>query len=108
MRKLLAYLWLCFPYLLFAVQPSFVNYTTADGLPSNTVFCSLQDSKGYLWFGTDKGVARFDGDKFSVFTTSDGMADNLVYDIFEDSKKRIWFSCNNGNACYYYDNKFRN
>lgn len=108
MRKLLAYLWLCFPYLLFADQPSYVNYTIADGLPSNTVFCSLQDSKGYLWFGTDKGVARFDGVKFSVFTTSDGMADNIVYDIFEDSKKRIWFSCNNGNACYYYDNKFWN
>ncbi|MBK7958346.1 MAG: histidine kinase [Bacteroidetes bacterium] len=93
---------------MFANQPSYVNYTTADGLPSNTVFCSMQDSKGYMWFGTDKGVARFDGIKFTVFTTSDGLADNIAYDIYEDSKKRIWFSCNNGNACYYFNNKFWN
>jgi sensor histidine kinase YesM len=108
MLKLLTFLWILMPCFLFSEQPSYINYTTADGLPSNTVFCSMQDSKGYIWFGTDKGVAKFDGVKFTVFTTSDGMADNIVFDIYEDSKHRIWFSCNNGNVCYYSNNKFSN
>jgi ligand-binding sensor domain-containing protein len=40
---------------------SWRNYSTNDGLPSPEVYTVIQDSKGYLWFGTDNGVSRFDG-----------------------------------------------
>lgn len=43
------------------------NYTTRDGLGSNVVNCGLQDHQGYLWFGTNHGLTRFDGHRFANF-----------------------------------------
>ena len=37
------------------------NYTAKDGLPMNTVKKVFQDSRGYIWVGTQEGLARFDG-----------------------------------------------
>ncbi|MBU2471942.1 MAG: hypothetical protein KKF20_06000, partial [Bacteroidetes bacterium] len=47
--------------ILFAQKLHIKNYTTDDGLPTAQVWCSLQDSKGYMWFGTSGGLVRFDG-----------------------------------------------
>lgn len=38
-----------------------------DGLSENTVYCILQDSKGFIWFGTKDGLNRYDGDSFHTF-----------------------------------------
>jgi len=70
---------------------SHINFTTKDGLPSNEVYCVFQDSKGFIWVGTDRGVARFDGYEFVVFTAEDGLTDNVVFRIAEDSSGNIWF-----------------
>jgi hypothetical protein len=43
------------------------NWTTDQGLPQNTVQCLLQTHDGYLWLGTQSGLARFDGLHFTVF-----------------------------------------
>jgi hypothetical protein len=40
------------------------SYSTSEGLPNNIVYCAAQDRLGYLWFGTDNGLVRFDGRKF--------------------------------------------
>ncbi|HUN17848.1 MAG TPA: two-component regulator propeller domain-containing protein [Saprospiraceae bacterium] len=80
---------LCICFNVYAQQPAYLNYSVKDGLPSNTVYCSFQDSKGYIWLGTDRGVVRYDGYQFTVYTTTDGLADNMVFDIYEDSKNRI-------------------
>ncbi|MFT5970079.1 MAG: ligand-binding sensor domain-containing protein, partial [Flavobacteriales bacterium] len=39
----------------------FVNFSVEDGLPSNEVYEVIQDSKGFMWFATDRGVARYNG-----------------------------------------------
>lgn len=91
---------------LSAQQLSSINYTDLNELPSNNVYYSMQDSKGYMWFATDKGVVKFDGKTFNVFTVSDGLADNECFDIFEDSKGRIWFSSYNGEMCFFDDGIF--
>ena len=43
------------------------NFTTRDGLASNVVNCGLQDRQGYLWFGTNHCLTRFDGHRFANF-----------------------------------------
>lgn len=43
------------------------HFTTADGLPSNVVNTMIQDSRGYLWLGTNVGLTRFDGYRFVNF-----------------------------------------
>lgn len=45
----------------------FKHYKAESGLSHNTVLCSLQDSKGFLWFGTKDGLNRFDGYTFKHY-----------------------------------------
>ena len=44
----------------------FDNYSIKDGLPSNYITDIIQDSKGYIWFGTQNGVSKFDGYNFRI------------------------------------------
>ncbi len=52
------------PAVVRAQQYNFTRYTAADGLPSSRVLSLAQDATGYLWFGTDSGIARYDGTDF--------------------------------------------
>lgn len=86
----------------------FRHYTVNDGLPGNLVYGILQDSKGYMWFGSENGVCRFDGKTFITYTHRDGLSDNTVLNIYEDKKGRIWFLTLNGKLCYWFNKKFFN
>lgn len=85
-----------------------INLTAQDGLVGDNVYCALQDDKGYIWFGTETGVSRYDGRSFENFYLSDGLADNEIFRIDQDSKGRIWFSAYNGRLSYYQDGLFHN
>jgi two-component sensor histidine kinase len=78
-----------------------LHYTIEDGLPSNTIYDIYRDSKGYLWIGTDKGVAKYNGIKFETFTTNDGLPDNEVFFFKEDYYGRLWLATYSGALCYY-------
>ncbi len=45
----------------------------------------IQDQNGYMWFCTDKGIARYNGYEFKTFTTADGLPSNEIWDAMEDS-----------------------
>ncbi|HUM47113.1 MAG TPA: two-component regulator propeller domain-containing protein, partial [Chitinophagales bacterium] len=92
----------------YSQSPVYKNYTVNDGLPSQVVYCALQDKEGYMWFGTDAGVSRFDGRHFENFTSNDGLSDNEVLKVFEDSSHRIWFLMANGTISYYLHGKICN
>jgi ligand-binding sensor domain-containing protein len=111
MKKLLTIIFILFftGKNLLAQTPHFRNYTVDDGLPSSHVYRAFQDSKGFMWFCTDKGIARFDGYKFEKFTTKNGLPNNDVWQCAEDSEQRIWF-LSYANAFFYFDlkdNKFQ-
>ena len=79
----------------------FQQYSVGEGLPQSQVYALLQDSRGYLWLGTQGGgLARFDGKKFKNFTTSTGLSGNYVQAIFEDKDGRIWIGTGQGLSCY--------
>lgn len=77
------------------------NYSAPDGLPSSRVNYMMQDSKGFIWIATDKGVSRFDGQHFKNFTSADGLESNECFRIAEDKYHRVFFYCNNYRFCYY-------
>ncbi|WPU98876.1 histidine kinase [Mucilaginibacter sp. cycad4] len=79
------------------------NYNAPDGLPSSRVNYLMQDSRGFIWIATDKGVSRFDGQHFKNFTSTDGLESNECFRIAEDNYHRIFFYCNNYRFCYYED-----
>ncbi|MFN2507712.1 MAG: two-component regulator propeller domain-containing protein [Chthoniobacterales bacterium] len=50
------------------------SWRTDEGLPQNSVRTIAKDHRGYIWCGTEEGLVRFDGARFSVFDRSDGLA----------------------------------
>ena len=81
----------------------FDHVTTKDGLPSNTIYCTLQDRTGFMWIGTRDGLSRYDGNNFSNIrdmVDADGLGGN-IYSICEDSEGKIWFS--NPSGIHIYD-----
>ena len=79
----------------------FEQLTTAEGLSSDYVNCVFRDSKGYLWIGTDKGVCRYDGNRFLYLNKDNGLTSNFVSNITEDQQKNIWFGTFEGGLCKY-------
>ena len=81
-------------------QPVLRQFTTLDGLPSSQIYQVIEDKKGYLWFATDHGVARYNGYEFKVFSSGEGLADNTVFKLFIDSKERMWMQTFSGQLFY--------
>jgi ligand-binding sensor domain-containing protein len=84
------------------------HFGVRDGLPSNTCYYTLQDSKGYIWIGTDAGVSRFDGKYFKNFSVDDGLPDNQVLQMKEDKAGRIWFLSLNGKLSFFLNGRIYN
>ncbi|WP_310586119.1 hybrid sensor histidine kinase/response regulator [Telluribacter humicola] len=78
----------------------FRHLTTNEGLSQNNVTCILQDSKGFMWFGTQDGLNRFDGYEFRIYRNDPGRPGSLshsyVWKIFEDREGRIWVGTDDG------------
>lgn len=84
---------LCFGFTALSAQtPSYIHYEVQDGLPSNLVYCCYQDKSGVMWFGTNKGLASFDGMRFKVYGTKDGLPDSEILGLWEDSQERLWIA----------------
>ena len=96
------------PSFMQAQEYSYTRYDIQHGLAGSNVFCMLQDRQGFLWFGTETGVSRFDGSQFKNFTAVHGLPDNQVLGMSEDSKGRIWMAPFNKAICYYYKGKIYN
>jgi signal transduction histidine kinase/ligand-binding sensor domain-containing protein/DNA-binding response OmpR family regulator len=72
----------------------------SNGLSNNSVITIYQDNDGFMWFGTNDGLNRYDGYNFKVFRNKfndkNSLSFNTIYDIEGDSKKNIWVGGNNG------------
>jgi len=77
---------------LRAQSISYVHYDEKDGLPSSTVYDITQDNDGFIWFGTENGLCRFDGKNFKTFTTKNGLPDNSILKVLSDRSGRLYFS----------------
>jgi len=84
-----------------AQQYFFRKYSVEEGLPQSTVYCLLQDSRGFIWMGTDGGgLVRFDGTRFETFTKADGLSDNVIRSLYEDSRGNLWIGTFTGLTLY--------
>jgi ligand-binding sensor domain-containing protein len=61
-----------------------------EGLPQSTVNCIAQDKKGFLWVGTQDGLARFDGRSFRVVGKEEGISTSFITCIMEDQEQYLW------------------
>jgi signal transduction histidine kinase/ligand-binding sensor domain-containing protein len=76
-------------------------WLTENGLPQNTVQAIIQTQDGYLWLGTQEGLARFDGLNFTVFDKENTPAfkSNDIRFLHEDKQGRLWISTSYGLVC---------
>ena len=68
------------------------RWTRENGLPDNSVTCLMQTLDGFLWIGTDKGLARFDGVKFvplRLSASGAGRAEEITA-LYQDADERLW------------------
>jgi len=56
----------------------------------------FQDDKGYMWYGTNHGLARYDGVEFSIFTQNEGLYDNEITAITQINDQEIWIGHKSG------------
>ena len=84
-------------------QPQSTGYVTTvwgteQGLPQNSVNAMLQDHEGYLWLGTFGGLARFDGERFTIFDAANtpGFGGARILGLFESRTAVLWIAATEG------------
>ncbi|MBL4587117.1 MAG: hypothetical protein JKX84_08700, partial [Flavobacteriales bacterium] len=111
MRNLASTFLLCCISIASAIaqQYDFKRFSVEEGLPRSGVYCMLEDSRGFLWVGTQGGgLARFDGRQFITFTTENGLADNTVRALFEDKDGMLWIGTGGHGLSRYDGSNFTN
>jgi len=88
-------------------QKKYINfeYLQTRGLSQNTVYCILKDHSGFMWFGTQSGLNKFDGYKFTVYThrTNDpkSIGSNNIVSLCEDREGNLWIATTLGGISLY-------
>jgi ligand-binding sensor domain-containing protein/signal transduction histidine kinase len=78
----------------------FTHYKVQDGLSQSEILCIFQDSEGFMWFGTQNGLNKFDGYTFEPFfndpADSTTLSNNWIFAITEDQNGNIWIGTKSG------------
>ncbi|MEL6699682.1 MAG: two-component regulator propeller domain-containing protein [Bacteroidota bacterium] len=72
-------------------SPGYIKLDQTNLLPTNHVYATLQDPRGYVWIGTDQGVFQFDGEKIKEFPDAPRYPLD-IFSITQDEEGRIWFN----------------
>lgn len=84
---------------------SFEKLTTQNGLSNNKVNCVVQDKRGFIWFGTEDGLNRFDGNEFVVFRNNPGdrhgISGNMITGLHIDAGGIMWIATADGGLTRY-------
>jgi len=96
------------PVAATALDPKTIRFnhlSREQGLSQSFVLSVAQDKNGYMWFGSQGGLNRFDGYEVTVFTRSDApdaLPDNSIRALLADSKGRLWIGTGNGGLSRYH------
>ncbi len=104
-----AVLWLALNAAAMAQEYGFDVWTTANGLPQNTVTGVVQTPDGYLWLSTFDGLARFDGLRFTIFDKGNtkGIVNNRFARLFADREGAVYAYTENYVVTIYRNGVFR-
>jgi len=104
-RSLLAILFIACGGNAFALDPSLRlsqyvldNWQIPEGLPQSSAQTIARTPDGYLWVGTQEGLARFDGERFTVFNSENeaGLRDKQISVLSVDRTGRLWIGTRAG------------
>ena len=93
---LLLFISICFETHVISQTKGFNHLTIDDGLSQNTINCIFQDRNGFLWFGTQDGLNRYDGYGFTIYRhephDSNSLSHSWIWDVYEDTHKNLWIA----------------
>jgi PAS domain S-box-containing protein len=88
------------PICAAAGKIRFEHLTMGGGLSGATVYSIHQDNRGFMWFGVDGGLIRYDGSAFKTFgpgpANPNNLSDGGVHRLFEDRLGTLWIATRNG------------
>lgn len=106
--KIFAFVFLVFLSGLVSAQQSslnFINLTSQDGLSSDNINAILKDRYGYIWFATDDGLSKFDGNVFTNYrhdaNNPKTIGANAVEALYEDKSGNLWVGVQGGPISFY-------
>jgi len=78
----------------------FSHLTAEDGLSQSVVNCIYQDARGFMWFGTQDGLNKYDGYNFIIFKHDpqdlNSISNNYINSLYEDAEGILWIGTNGG------------
>lgn len=88
-----------------SAPPRFESLTREDGLSNLSVSSVVQDSRGFLWLGTQGGLNRYDGRRVTAFRHDPFDSNSLPHDLvqtihYEEAKERLWIGTYNGLSAF--------
>ncbi|MBP9070349.1 MAG: hypothetical protein KBG47_12635, partial [Bacteroidia bacterium] len=78
-KHIFATLFLALTFCFYSQNLVFRHITSDNGLSTNLVNCIYQDSKGFMWFGTQEGLNRYDGYKIKIYKHEPNKSNSLSY-----------------------------
>ncbi|WP_195987166.1 two-component regulator propeller domain-containing protein [Clostridium sp. D53t1_180928_C8] len=75
---------------------NFENITIRDGISSDFITCIYQDSRGFIWIGTNDGLNQYNGESVKIYNCEEGLSGTHINAINEDSNGAIWVGTSNG------------
>jgi len=99
-----------FIYCLFSIiysqskEIKFKHITIDDGLSQSSCFSVVQDTKGFIWVGTEAGLNKYDGYNIRVYTPDAknpaSLSNNYIYTLCVDNSGRLWVGTDSGLNIY--------
>lgn len=84
------------------------SWTIENGLPQNSVLSLIQTADGYIWFGTQSGLVRFDGVSVRVFNrwNTEALKNDRILSLYQDKNGGLWIGTDGGGVCLRKDGKW--
>ncbi|MCW3086065.1 MAG: rsbU 6 [Bacteroidetes bacterium] len=83
-----------------AQELKFSHITAEQGLSMGVVNCIIQDSRGFMWFGTQDGLNKYDGYNITIFKhnslDSNSISNNFINVLYEDKTGNLWIGTDGG------------
>ncbi len=101
-KKILLLILFIITYTFISAQGfkiDFRTFTTQDGLADNNIHCIIQDSRGFMWFGSEEGLHRYDGNNLKIYRRNNdgtGLSHNFIRALYEDKFGRLWIGTDRG------------
>lgn len=90
-----------------AQQLQFSNISVNMPLPAQECYNIMQDSKGYIWFSTEAGLCKYNGNLLEVFDKQNTLPEGATYAVIEDAKQMLWFATSKNRILNYTNGKLK-